>query len=339
MRVFLCFLVALSAVGVTCGTSWAQTDLIWEHPDTFLGTTDDAQAVHDALVANGIDPGDIVTVPDILVETLANYDRVWALLGTYFDTMIVTNHEMTVPEGQALADYLSIDNGNLYLSSNDYFFFDDPVPLNDWDGVVGLADGQSDVTDLAGLDSGTGLDLSGFPSLLYTGETVFNDEIGPDPANAGAGLLWMDNSTTDPLGVYHDGNLSALGDFHVVNSSFEFGGIADGMARNDVMALFLAALRYVPPPEDIFERGDANGDTMVNIADANYIFNFLFVQGPVPPCDDAADANDDSTINIADGSYILNYLFVMGSPPPPPPFGACDEDPSSDMLRCGAPCP
>ncbi|MEE8143486.1 MAG: dockerin type I domain-containing protein, partial [Planctomycetota bacterium] len=134
-------------------------------------------------------------------------------------------------------------------------------------------------------------------------------------------------------------NLSALGDYHMVSSSFEFGGFSDGMARNDVMALFLAALRYVPPPEDIFERGDANGDTMVNIADANYIFNFLFVQGPVPPCDDAADANDDSTINIADGSYILNYLFVMGSPPPPPPFGACDEDPSSDMLRCGAPCP
>lgn len=82
-----------------------------------------------------------------------------------------------------------------------------------------------------------------------------------------------------------------------------------------------------------FVRGDANVDSLVNIADAVWILNELFRSGPPSKCDDAADANDDGVKGAADAVYLLNYMFLAASPPPAP-FGACGEDPTDDALDC-----
>ncbi|MCK4427950.1 MAG: hypothetical protein KAW16_05665, partial [candidate division Zixibacteria bacterium] len=61
--------------------------------------------------------------------------------------------------------------------------------------------------------------------------------------------------------------------------------------------------------------GDANGDGIIDIADAVYLLNYLFIGGPEPELLEAGDANCDEVIDIADVVYLINYLF-MGGPPP-----------------------
>jgi hypothetical protein len=63
--------------------------------------------------------------------------------------------------------------------------------------------------------------------------------------------------------------------------------------------------------------GDANSDSIINVSDAVYIINYVFVPGaPVPDPLCAADANGDTIINVSDAVYLINYVFVPGAPAP-----------------------
>lgn len=79
-------------------------------------------------------------------------------------------------------------------------------------------------------------------------------------------------------------------------------------------------------------RGDADNDTLITNADANFIIAFLFGAGPAPGCFDAADADDSGAIGIGDATLIL--AFVAGTGPAPPAPNACGYDPTPDPLRC-----
>ena len=88
---------------------------------------------------------------------------------------------------------------------------------------------------------------------------------------------------------------------------------------------------------EIFLRGDANGDGRVDISDAVYTLNVLFVDSSQKIlCDDAADSNDDGLVNISDPITTLNYLFSgtgdIGLPGPLTP----GPDPTADELGCAA---
>lgn len=83
-----------------------------------------------------------------------------------------------------------------------------------------------------------------------------------------------------------------------------------------------------------FRRGDCNTDGGVDISDAAFLLNFLFVFGPASTCDDACDSNDDGGVDISDAAYKLNFLFVPGSPPPLAPGATCGGDPTADSIDC-----
>lgn len=55
--------------------------------------------------------------------------------------------------------------------------------------------------------------------------------------------------------------------------------------------------------------GDANGDGGINVSDAVYLINFIFVGGDPPVDVHAADVNDDCTVNVSDAVCIINYVF------------------------------
>lgn len=62
--------------------------------------------------------------------------------------------------------------------------------------------------------------------------------------------------------------------------------------------------------------GDANNDNSVNVSDAVYVINFVFVGGAHPlPILACGDANGDGSINVSDAVYIINYVFVGGASP------------------------
>jgi hypothetical protein len=62
----------------------------------------------------------------------------------------------------------------------------------------------------------------------------------------------------------------------------------------------------------------ANADASVNVSDAVYIINFVFILGsPEPlPVKACGDANSDASVNVSDAVCIINYVFILGSPAP-----------------------
>jgi hypothetical protein len=66
---------------------------------------------------------------------------------------------------------------------------------------------------------------------------------------------------------------------------------------------------------DIDDSGDAP-----DVSDLVYLVNYMFKQGPQPPCLEEADVNGDGgTINIGDLVYLVNYMFKEGPDPVPCP--------------------
>lgn len=61
--------------------------------------------------------------------------------------------------------------------------------------------------------------------------------------------------------------------------------------------------------------GDANMDGTVNIGDAVYNIQCIFVDCLGHPCEEHLDANCDGNWNIADVVYVINYIFRGGPPP------------------------
>lgn len=86
---------------------------------------------------------------------------------------------------------------------------------------------------------------------------------------------------------------------------------------------------------DSFIRGDVNNDGLINIADANSILDVIFPPAvEISDCHDSYDTNDSSTIDLADAIYLLDWLFVTNSPPPPSPFPNFGQDPGDGPFNC-----
>ncbi len=65
--------------------------------------------------------------------------------------------------------------------------------------------------------------------------------------------------------------------------------------------------------------GDADGSTGVNISDAVFLINYIFMGGPLPSPELAGDVDCSTQITISDVVYLISYIFVGG----PEPCAAC----------------
>ena len=75
-----------------------------------------------------------------------------------------------------------------------------------------------------------------------------------------------------------------------------------------VLALSMSAVPALLA-QSAFRRGDANGDSRLDVSDAVSALQYLFVGGAVVACHDAVDANDDGKLDISDPIFILVHLF------------------------------
>lgn len=98
-------------------------------------------------------------------------------------------------------------------------------------------------------------------------------------------------------------------------------------------------LEVVGRRRELFVRGDADADGVLNLTDAIRILSYLFRGGPAPECLDAADVNDDGgrRPDITDVVSLLDWLFRgTTAPRPPTPSAAeyaaadCGIDPTPD---------
>lgn len=61
--------------------------------------------------------------------------------------------------------------------------------------------------------------------------------------------------------------------------------------------------------------GDANHDKSINVSDAVFIINYVFVGLTDPFIKYLGDANCDGSINVSDAVYLINFIFVGGPAP------------------------
>lgn len=157
-------------------------------------------------------------------------------------------------------------------------------------------------------------------------------------------LDWDDNSEPDLAGynLYRDGEALATG---LAESSFSDTAVTDGETYTyTVTASDHSANESAPsppveatpqlPPVGPFVRGDTNGDTRVDIADAIWGLSYLFTGGRAPECTVATDSNGDGRINIADPIYSLNWLFSGGPISPAPNSCALSSAEGDINLGC-----
>lgn len=126
--------------------------------------------------------------------------------------------------------------------------------------------------------------------------------------------------------LYWRANYSIVGDtVKIIFHSFE--GIPIPPEETDLFVLTYDG----DPPELLFvtaagfdaqkvnvsnwQRGDADGDGEVILADAVFIIDFIFTGGPPPDSFYAADANRDGVVNLADAVYTIFYIFKGGPAP------------------------
>ncbi|MEM7233740.1 MAG: hypothetical protein AAF517_16310, partial [Planctomycetota bacterium] len=87
-----------------------------------------------------------------------------------------------------------------------------------------------------------------------------------------------------------------------------------------------------PEAKPRFIRGDVNGNRIVELADPILTLLALF-RGREVECEDAVDADDNGVLNVSDAVYVLNFLF-LGASTPVAPFPRLGIDTSLDDLTC-----
>ncbi len=307
----------------------AVTDVVFA--GEIASDVDSVSALTASLEANG---RVVSVVSELTAATVAGAQRVWVCLGTFPD-----NHQLSVAEGQLLAD-INVAGTPVYVESGDYYGFDPAVAFNDYDGGNGLSDGDDTLIGVLGLDSGVGLDATGLDAIYNQDQAAndWTDQLEPVTTDLGgpdAGALWADDTAGGGSGytvaIYYNSTFAP-----VLTQSFEFGGF--GGDQVGLAALYLQAFNPLPP-EPIFDRGDCNGDSGIDIGDAVFELDVLFGGGgTTAPCDDACDTNDDGGIDIADAVNTLTQLFGGGAGFPAP-TGTCGVDPTPDALGCATDCP
>lgn len=101
---------------------------------------------------------------------------------------------------------------------------------------------------------------------------------------------------------------------------------------------FVSGMITLLPTGKLFVRGDCSNDDFVGFGDVFATLGAVFGTNPLPSCESRCDTNDDGMINIADASYLLDFIFLGGTAPTLP-FPSCGGDPTADSLVCNDPCP
>ena len=70
--------------------------------------------------------------------------------------------------------------------------------------------------------------------------------------------------------------------------------------------------------QTLFVRGRINDDETIDLADAVFLLNHLFLGGPEPTPLAAADVDYNHKVELTDGIYLLSFLFLGGKEPPMP---------------------
>ena len=135
---------------------------------------------------------------------------------------------------------------------------------------------------------------------------VFISGSGPFPISITAGdadLVHIGQAGDQCWSVSGAGDVNSDGFADVIVGAFlnDAGGIDAGQAYVYLGTPFICA--------------DANGDSLVNVDDVDFLINFYFYGGATPFPLSASDLNCDGSVNIADITYLAAYINGTGAAP------------------------
>jgi hypothetical protein len=218
---------------------------------------------------------------------LAENQQLWETINPYGSGGYFPDGVLGTPGGD-VSKYFLMSNGEIDYDQIYSCFWPDSHPEEGW-----LPINEAMCEDLAnGWDTRLLFSFGPFDQIL-PGESlsfavafVIGETLHVDPLN-----LAQDPQLTDPDRFYANLNFSSL----VQNAS-----IAQELYDDNFFA-------FLP--------GDVTGDEKVNIADAVYLINYVFINGNPPSPLKAGDVNRDCVVDIEDVVYLINYLFLNGPPP------------------------
>lgn len=146
-------------------------------------------------------------------------------------------------------------------------------------------------------------------------------------------LLWLGyNRVARRLERHFDNSYSLATELLLVDDSKVFDGDNDLSNGAPHSGAITRAFREVLLFDARFERGNANQDDRVDLSDAVYILEFLFLgKGPFNDCPNSLDANNSGSVELTDAVRLLQHLFLGGAPLEAP-FLNCGLDPEPPGL-------
>lgn len=244
----------------------------------------------------------------------------------------VTYNDIPMMEAVQFKDSISYDPPGIGPAA--IFYLDKPGPA----GAI-VATGSAKMNGahgswlaLSGTGEGVG-PTSGTADAYTPIATAVNTSFVVAHNHVNAGTVPVAQAPLEPL-LSSDGRYSEAASGHQIVSGSDT-TVTPTFSAGTTPVTVAAAFEILSDPQGAsFVRGDADASGEVNITDAIFSLNFLFLGGPEPPCLEASDADDDGQVNITDGIYVLNFLF-LGGPGPADPGAGCGPDPAgSPDLGC-----
>ncbi len=147
------------------------------------------------------------------------------------------------------------------------------------------------------------------PAYVGTSYYVELDAIGGTPP-----YTWSKATGQLPYGLA----LNTAGDKAVIEGTPNFASdftfsleVEDN--SDPVQSMTMSFAITVNPPLPVC--GDLTGDQTVNVTDAVYLLNYIYLDGDAPDNLEVADVNCDDKVNLVDIIYIINYVFRGGAVP------------------------
>ena len=198
--------------------------IVWELDPTPIS----AAALNTAFNQLGYNADKIYTTRNSTKYALdASVQAVFVFLGIF-----PNNHVLTMDEGNRLKSFLDA-GGRVYMEGGDTWFFDPPTPVHSYFQIHPIDDGTNDLNRVKGQ---TWTPYQGM-DFIYNGENEWIDQILPTTQSQ---KILINANTLSGVGVAHD-----AGNYKTVGTSFEIGGLVDGVEPSTKKDLFRVIMNYM----------------------------------------------------------------------------------------------